>query len=76
MISSAKATAPVSNNAPGASVPAASEGSGTPFDAILALETVAATPTAVAAAATDLGAGAPGIGDPVRDTTIEFRVTG
>lgn len=56
MISSAKATAPVSNNAPGASVPAASEGSGTPFDAILALETVAATPTAVAAAATDLTA--------------------
>jgi len=56
MISSAKTAAPVSNNAPGVNAPAAPAAAATPFDAILALETVAATPTAMSAAAAELTA--------------------
>lgn len=54
MISSAKAAAPVSNTAPGTPVTAAPDTAETAFDTILALETVAATPTATSAAAADL----------------------
>jgi flagellar hook-length control protein FliK len=54
MISSPRAAAPVTTNVPGTPGQDASGVSATPFDAILALETVAATPT-VSQPALDLG---------------------
>src|SRR3954469_14271761 len=50
MISSAKSATPVSSNVPGTPATVSPDSTGTPFDAILALETVAATATSPQAA--------------------------
>jgi flagellar hook-length control protein FliK len=62
MISAAKTTAPVSNNSTGTPAATGHDSGSTNFDTILALESIAATPTGVSQAALDLtsslGAGA------------------